>query len=539
MIKFYCSQCDKKIGVPEDYAGKQVRCPKCKNAVSVPELEVEPESELEFIEPEPETELEFVEPEQDHSNTVLYDMPEHQEDIGQADGGYGVSRDGKYCTRCGKEVAEDANRCRSCGEQFETSESAHVASMEAERTHNRKNMCEHEGDELWYAGFWRRAIAIVLDVSVFYVAFRLFFPVYKYASAYFLKMLNDAGVIEVESWSEDKGMIVSGILIVTPVVLMFVMYFIRPECGTHQGTIGKRLLGIYVADMNGNAITFVKTFVRFIVGIISLIIPISLILPGFTYRKQGIHDVVTSSLVLSNNPTGCGSHSRKPRRGFFFWVGVVTSILVLIALAIIVFFVVTHDDKDDSKSKARDVRISSQSNRSSSSRRTSPRQKNYTPGKKRTGHSAQREPLFTLTTVSSFGLVDTFDRTKTYTIDGKKLDSFKTTGPMFIVDAKSSAFVRGDKRDFARKNLEQQAMSGIIKFKVSGEPQPITIDGMSGYVTSGTCKQFFTKDKMAVVHTVLFGEKKYYTMCGIVKEGQMGDYKDSFDQMAQSFKRKK
>jgi len=42
MIKFHCSKCDKKIGVPEEYSGKLVRCPRCKQPARVPELELEP-----------------------------------------------------------------------------------------------------------------------------------------------------------------------------------------------------------------------------------------------------------------------------------------------------------------------------------------------------------------------------------------------------------------------------------------------------------------------------------------------------------------
>ncbi len=42
MIKFHCPQCDKKIGVPQEFAGKLVRCPRCKQPARVPELEPEP-----------------------------------------------------------------------------------------------------------------------------------------------------------------------------------------------------------------------------------------------------------------------------------------------------------------------------------------------------------------------------------------------------------------------------------------------------------------------------------------------------------------
>ena len=37
MIKIKCNNCNHQIGAPEKYAGKRVRCPKCKTPIRVPE----------------------------------------------------------------------------------------------------------------------------------------------------------------------------------------------------------------------------------------------------------------------------------------------------------------------------------------------------------------------------------------------------------------------------------------------------------------------------------------------------------------------
>jgi hypothetical protein len=42
MIKFHCSICDKKLGVPVSYAGKKVKCPRCANPIRVPHPQEEP-----------------------------------------------------------------------------------------------------------------------------------------------------------------------------------------------------------------------------------------------------------------------------------------------------------------------------------------------------------------------------------------------------------------------------------------------------------------------------------------------------------------
>src|SRR5579871_894333 len=38
MLKFRCKECDQKIGVPEEWAGRNVRCPRCRHAVPVPNV---------------------------------------------------------------------------------------------------------------------------------------------------------------------------------------------------------------------------------------------------------------------------------------------------------------------------------------------------------------------------------------------------------------------------------------------------------------------------------------------------------------------
>ncbi len=40
MIKFHCPSCNQKLGVPDEYAGKRVRCTRCKEATQVPQPEL-------------------------------------------------------------------------------------------------------------------------------------------------------------------------------------------------------------------------------------------------------------------------------------------------------------------------------------------------------------------------------------------------------------------------------------------------------------------------------------------------------------------
>lgn len=49
MIKFHCKHCSGKVGVKDAYAGRRVRCPKCKEPVRVPKPKVEDDFELEMV----------------------------------------------------------------------------------------------------------------------------------------------------------------------------------------------------------------------------------------------------------------------------------------------------------------------------------------------------------------------------------------------------------------------------------------------------------------------------------------------------------
>lgn len=66
-----------------------------------------------------------------------------------------------------------------------------------------------------------------------------------------------------------------------------------------QGTFGKMALGIKVTDMNGNRISFGRASVRhFAKYLSSVICLIGYILALFTERKQSLHDLIASTVVL-------------------------------------------------------------------------------------------------------------------------------------------------------------------------------------------------------------------------------------------------
>ncbi len=78
------------------------------------------------------------------------------------------------------------------------------------------------------------------------------------------------------------------------------LYFAYLESGEKQGTWGKQMLGLYVTDLAGNRISFGRASGRFFAKIITGLIPLGIgyIMAGITERKQALHDMIASCLVL-------------------------------------------------------------------------------------------------------------------------------------------------------------------------------------------------------------------------------------------------
>ncbi len=77
------------------------------------------------------------------------------------------------------------------------------------------------------------------------------------------------------------------------------LYFALMESSKNQGTLGKMALGLKVTDMDGNKISFGRATGRYFSKILSgMILMIGYIIAGFTDKKQALHDMIASCLVL-------------------------------------------------------------------------------------------------------------------------------------------------------------------------------------------------------------------------------------------------
>lgn len=87
-------------------------------------------------------------------------------------------------------------------------------------------------------------------------------------------------------------------------VVMTWLYTAGLESGPMQATLGKRLLGIQVTDLAGNRISFARASGRFFgIFLSTIILGIGLLMAAFTKRKQALHDMMASCLVVRAGAT--------------------------------------------------------------------------------------------------------------------------------------------------------------------------------------------------------------------------------------------
>ena len=150
-----------------------------------------------------------------------------------------------------------------------------------------------------YAGFWRRFAAYLIDkILISTVSLAILLP----ALAFFGVGVGIAALERADR--EDVLAIVLGALVAWTIIgfvlmIMTWLYFALMESSALQGTLGKMALGIRVTDMDGRRITFGRATGRYFGKVISdLTFGIGYIIAGFTEKKQALHDIMASCLVL-------------------------------------------------------------------------------------------------------------------------------------------------------------------------------------------------------------------------------------------------
>jgi uncharacterized RDD family membrane protein YckC len=156
-----------------------------------------------------------------------------------------------------------------------------------------------------FAGFWLRVVAYLIDSIVLGLAFCAIFIPFAVMTGLTAALANiHPGEDPGDVGAALGGTIVLGFLtIVALSVLGSWLYHAKMESSSWQATLGKKALNLRVTDMNGAPITFGRATGRHFAKIITGLIPLGVgfMLAGLTERRQALHDMIASCLVLRDN----------------------------------------------------------------------------------------------------------------------------------------------------------------------------------------------------------------------------------------------
>ena len=207
-----------------------------------------------------------------------------------------------FCSKCGSAIANNAAFCQTCG----TPVNPAAATMPVPAASGA--VSPHAGvgaivyaSNVAYAGFWLRFVAHLIDgVIVGFGMLVLLVPIFF--------LMGGAAMLESlprHGGGQPNPALVGGFLFLIfslagVATIGQWLYFAYLESGEKQATWGKQALSIYVTDLAGNRISFGRASGRFFAKIVSGLIPLGIgyIMAGFTERKQALHDMIASCLVL-------------------------------------------------------------------------------------------------------------------------------------------------------------------------------------------------------------------------------------------------
>jgi len=186
-------------------------------------------------------------------------------------------------------MADGAMFCAACGQAFSTA-AVMARPMNAQVA---------TAPRVEYGGFWLRFLAYLVDgavilIGICVVAIPL---VFLTGLGAYLSNINPE-----QDWNENGAWAIIAVifLLATASLVVTWLYHALMECSEWQATVGKKVLGLVVTDMEGRRVSFWRATGRHFAKIVTNMIPllIGYILAGFTDKKQALHDMIAGCLIL-------------------------------------------------------------------------------------------------------------------------------------------------------------------------------------------------------------------------------------------------
>jgi uncharacterized RDD family membrane protein YckC len=224
-----------------------------------------------------------------------------------------------FCSRCGTSLLDGTTFCTSCGAPVSNLAvpAAHVPSAGAGAVPGSMPVVAPAANyppagyaapgampfayvpPVPYAGFWLRAVAYLIDgliMGIVAVPIVIALAVLTGASAAIHGLSEDNAEQALAGASFAMFLLALAVVLIGGIWL----YYALTESSAWQGTVGKKVLGLIVTDMNGQRVTFARATGRYFSRIITGLVPLMFgyILAGITAKKQALHDMIAGTLVL-------------------------------------------------------------------------------------------------------------------------------------------------------------------------------------------------------------------------------------------------
>ena len=195
-----------------------------------------------------------------------------------------------FCSRCGQRVEEGTRYCQICGQEVGSPGTPQANPVSAPVS-----------TPVRYGGFWVRFAAFLIDGVI------LGIPFFLVAIGLILR-LGIFGLLARRGRfgppdAAFMGPVILGLFFAFAIfIVVRWLYFAGMESSARQATFGKAAMSLRVTDLKGQPLTFGRATGRFFAKIVSGLIPLAIgyVMAGFTEKKQALHDMIASTLVLRN-----------------------------------------------------------------------------------------------------------------------------------------------------------------------------------------------------------------------------------------------
>ncbi len=181
------------------------------------------------------------------------------------------------------------------------------------------------GGEVVYAGFWKRVAAYIIDYIILLVISMVIgglFGVITYAAG--------------ESSLAGKASQIVSFLVTLVVTVGYYAWF---HASTGGATPGKMAIGIKVVRTTGEQISIARAIGRYFASVISaVLLCIGFIMAAFTERKQGLHDMISDTVVVDRWAFTDQPHLQRRELGTVTIVVLVIGAIVFVTMFALAIF---------------------------------------------------------------------------------------------------------------------------------------------------------------------------------------------------------